>query len=572
MFEIFNLKPALIKTSGYKIKTTMKVQSSNSLRLSLITSCIILIASPFALNTLMAQNFEMVKDINPDGHSSPTNFTLVNNILYFIADDGVHGSELWVSNGTDAGTQLLKDIKPGIESSSYWDLIEYNGKLYFSANDGTHGQEPWFSDGTTDGTQILTDISPGLSSSDASSFTISDSKLYFVAWDPDHGYELWMSDGTSDGTQLLKDINPGSNDGFDFSTVELTEYNGKLYFSADNGNHGKELWVSDGTSEGTQMLKDINPGVEGSMVQSLTAIGGKLYFSADNGTHGKELWVSDGTADGTQLLKDINPGSDEGNPYFFYEYDGKIYFVANDGITGAEPWVTDGTTSGTKLLKDIKPGIEGSNPGYHYAVYNGKLFFQAKAEYDPRIWVTDGTTEGTQLLMEDNSSSPLAPDNFTEYNGKLYFAAHHEDLGKHLWVTDGTPEGTSFITPDIATNHGPLDWQRGLLVALGSLYFSASYNSFDTELWKLTTVETVGIEDYAKDEFKVYPNPVQNVLYFETGTNAIQRVEIFSITGQQLKTWVGQSDINMSQFASGSYFVKITTNDGNIMVKQVIKD
>src|SRR5256885_1520773 len=103
---------------------------------------------------------------------------------------------------------------------------------------------------------------------------------------------------------LVKDINasPGASFPHDLANV-----NGTLFFSANDGTHGDELWKSDGTAAGTVLVKDINPGSADSSPSDLTNVNGTLFFVADDGTNGRELWKSDGTAAGTVLVKDINP-------------------------------------------------------------------------------------------------------------------------------------------------------------------------------------------------------------------------------------------------------------------------
>src|SRR5205085_2313751 len=131
--------------------------------------------------------------------------------------------------------------------------------------------------------------------------------LFFVADDGLNGRELWKSDGTAVGTVLVKDINPGSAYGFPStsSPSSLTAVGGTLFFAANDGTNGKELWKSDGTPAGTVLVKDINPGSADSYPNGLTAVGGTLYFAADDGVHAQELWSSDGAAAGTALVKDI---------------------------------------------------------------------------------------------------------------------------------------------------------------------------------------------------------------------------------------------------------------------------
>jgi trimeric autotransporter adhesin len=110
---------------------------------------------------------------------------------------------------------------------------------------------------------------------------------------------------------MVKGINPGAGGS---SPGALTNFNGTLYFSANDGTHGFELWKSDGTAAGTMMVKDINPGAGGSSPGALTNFNGTLYFSANDGTHGFELWKSDGTAAGTTMVKDIAPLATSSSP------------------------------------------------------------------------------------------------------------------------------------------------------------------------------------------------------------------------------------------------------------------
>lgn len=176
----------------------------------------------------------------------------------------------------------------------------------------------------------MRDIRPGPSSSFPLGFTRLGAFLYFTANDGTNGFELWRSDGSPAGTTLVQNINPGAEDSFAglFGLAMATTGN-TLLFGADDGTRGDELWLTDGTT--TRLLRDINPSAESSLPLELTNINGYIYFSADNGTQGRELWRTDSTADGTLLVRDINPGAGGSDPSDFFETSGGIVFFSADG-------------------------------------------------------------------------------------------------------------------------------------------------------------------------------------------------------------------------------------------------
>jgi ELWxxDGT repeat protein len=446
---------------------------------------------------------ELVKDIKPGRGSSfifESDFIVFNDKLYFIANTRNNGDELWVSDGTNAGTRLFKDILPGSESSSLERFTELNGKLYFSADNGVNGEELWISDGTTAGTQLLKDIRPGRFRSlpffQEPTFAKFNGKLYFSADNGASGFELWVSDGTSAGTQLLKNINPGRDNSS--SPENFTELNGKLYFSANDGVNGQELWVTDGTTAGTQLLKDINPGSSNSypgLFGDLIELNGKLYFTANDGVNGFELWISDGTTAGTRLLKDINPGRNSLSLIDnFTKLNGKLYFTADDGVNGNELWVSDGTTAGTQLLKDTNPG-SGYSSLKSFTEFNGKLYFRAGDDVNgSELWVTDGTSAGTQLFKDINPGSESSyPFRFTEFNGKLYFSANDGVHGQELWVTDGTSAGTQLVADInlVLSIRSGSSFPSNLAVVGDRLLFYADDGVNGQELWQLTVSNTI---------------------------------------------------------------------------------
>jgi ELWxxDGT repeat protein len=226
--------------------------------------------------------------------SEPADFANVMGTLFFRANDGRSGFELWKSDGTATGTVLVKDIRPGPDSSSPLELTNANGTLLFRADDGTNGSELWKSNGTAAGTALVKDICPRSCSPFALlvGFTNVRGVLFFPADDGRTGSELWKSDGTAAGTTLVKDIRPGLDSlsgPFSSFPAELTNVNGRLFFRADDGASGFELWKSDGTARGTVLVKDIRPGSESSSPSGLTNVKRTFSLRAGNATTRSEL-------------------------------------------------------------------------------------------------------------------------------------------------------------------------------------------------------------------------------------------------------------------------------------------
>jgi ELWxxDGT repeat protein len=382
----------------------------------------------------------LVKDINLRGvGSGPQNLVSCGGVLFFMAYEPATGYELWKSDGTAAGTVLVKDIIPGSGSGLAYNLTAVGSTLFFQAYEPTTGYELWKSDGTAAGTVLVKDINPGSGASNPYNLTAVGSTLFFNAYEPTAGTELWKSDGTAAGTVLVKDINPGSDSGGAFY---LTAVGSTLYFIAYEPARGYELWKSDGTAAGTALVKDINPGSGSSYPQYLTAVGSTLLFNAYEPTTGQELWKSDGTAAGTVLVKDFIPGSGSGGAYYLTAAGSTLFFQAYEQTTGYELWKSDGTAAGTVLVKDIIPGSGSGYPQYLTAV-GSTLFFQA---YEPttgyELWKSDGTAAGTVLVKDINPGSGSGGAYYlTAVASTLFFNAYEPTTGSELWKSDGTAAG-----------------------------------------------------------------------------------------------------------------------------------
>ncbi|MGL5095967.1 MAG: hypothetical protein ACRDD1_10280, partial [Planctomycetia bacterium] len=188
--------------------------------------------------------------------------TEVGGVLYFSADDGVNGDEVWRSDGVS--TNLVSNIRPGILGSIPRYLTNFNNVLLFFAADGQSGYELYRSDGTDLGTSRLADVRVGALGSDPRFFTEFDGAMYFIADDGVRGQELWKTDGNETGTLFVEDVRSGPPGGFYEGDPFLTNVNGVLYFRADDGVIGRELWRyhPDAEADGVLLISGDSSGAQ----------------------------------------------------------------------------------------------------------------------------------------------------------------------------------------------------------------------------------------------------------------------------------------------------------------------
>jgi ELWxxDGT repeat protein len=412
--------------------------------------------------------------------SFPRNFTSANTVVYFSAYVDTTGDELWKTDGTAQGTVLVKDLIPGGISSRPNSLVMNNGILYFIAEDQTYENQVWRSDGTSAGTYK---VFPTNSHFDIRDLMVMGTDIYFVSSPSRNNFyprTIWKSNGTEAGTVSVASF-PNAN------PERLARLGNKILFSNNSVNEGTEPWITDGTTAGTSILKDIYQGMQGSepnFARGGIAFGNTFYFTAKDSLHERELWKTDGTAAGTVLVKDIYVGSEQGSDASDMTILGnEILFSAVDSAYGYEIWKTDGTEAGTVLLKDALPGEDGSEPEEFIRVGNTVYFSTYTDETGYEIWKSDGTTAGTMLVYDllpgENSSDP---DVYAGINGKLLFAAtDHPDAGEELYITDGTAAGTQLLK----NVGGTLDSDVSQFTEFnGEVYFVAYSGKGDYFLYK----------------------------------------------------------------------------------------
>ncbi len=422
----------------------------------------------------------------------PRELTRLGDGLLFNAWHREGGQALWWLDGAGTGVRLLTPPRPGFRGTAPGGFAVWNALAYFSADDGMHGAELWRSDGTLAGTRMLADVLAGPAGSTPSFLTVFDGSLFFVARDPASqvfrlwrlranasapervgaaaalanprhltvaggrlffsataahtGTELWAMDHARAAPRLLRDLRRGPEDGMPEQLTAVGVAAGGagsaagdlLFFVATDGQHGWELWRSDGTRAGTFMVRDIRAGPDASRPTYLRAVGQTLYFAADDGSHGPELWRSDGTSAGTTLVRDIRPGPAGSGVSFVAACGDRAWFAANDGQSGLEPWSSDGTTQGTQPGADLHAGPESSAP-HEFACVHGQLRLAAFAQ--PRFatpWLLAGKQFEPLVARDPPDGAPLAvPSRFTALPGGRMALVARDVLGNdRLWIRD----------------------------------------------------------------------------------------------------------------------------------------
>lgn len=456
--------------------------------------------------------FSFVKDINTNSNESwPICLYAHQGTLYFAAWTRESGREIWVSNGTETGTRLLKDIRIGQEGQTWPSTCKIfgslNGELYFAANDGTDSSiDLWKSDGTEAGTQQVKELS--ITDSAPFGFLAFNNWLYFFTGTR-YNYRMWRTDGTTKNTYPVSDLTFGEYVG------DPIIFNNALYISAQepgSDGHGLELWrttqdLSDGSPGPMQRVTDINQSGS-SWPSDLTLFQDGLFFTAyDPAETGREIWKLD--ANGNLQVFDNFPGVDSSSPGHLEVFQDILYFSARDAEHGTELWKSDGTLPGTGMVVDLNPGESISSPQFLTATNYGLYFAGQTALNGSGIFRFDG-----------NSVEKLANGqalNLTSAGDVLYFTMTDQN---ELWRSGPEHGAASAGTYVVKTSLGlpasnPLfmTWMDGIL------YFQANDGVHSTEIYRSdgTDAGTQLVKDInpeSGDDHIIAPTPLGKKLFF----------------------------------------------------------
>lgn len=474
-----------------------------------------------------------------DGFSTFESFHASSGHFFFVTSTLAAGQEVWVSDGTAGGTQLLADISAGAEDTLVREFIEFGGATYFSAASWINGDRSlWRTDGTSAGTTSFVQIGfPGADTGDLLSFG---GKLLFTAYDAVNGAEIWETDGTLAGTQVLTDLTPagvssaaqslfafggqvlftvpdqapqsegvyrlsagplgatlllaaqvtGVNAGW-----EWAEHAGRAYFRTNAAGSGLELWSTDGTSAGTSLVADIEPGLGFSSPADFVSTPSGLLFVAQTTASGRELYQH--AAGTTSLHTDLNPLVQNGNSnpdVVTTVFARDVYLGASEGTNGTEPfkWTPGG---GLVALGDLNPGSASSTPREFTGVVQagvGRVFFTAVPANGQRdLFVHDAN--GTALVGLRGAVISSEPQQLAGYRDNLLFVADNMNGANELFMTDGTLAGTL----QLSLGSSAPGTQPGNLTVVGAdIYYTGISNGNRRDLFVSNGAASTQLTDH----------------------------------------------------------------------------
>ena len=526
---------------------------------------------------------QLLKNVQTTGlGSNPSFLTPIGNRIYFgSVSSGFSDKEPWYSDGTEAGTVLLKDLEPGAAWSNPFEFTNIdNTNFYFRTYNGS-SSDIWKSDGTNAGTTKI------VTATSTDRIQIANNILFFAKADVTNGNELWKYDGTI--ASLVKNINAGGLNSFPSNFIS---FNNLLYFFADDGVNGNELWKSDGTEAGTQLAADINTGSSGSSTYTdMVALNNSLYFlSIKNGL--LSLTKSDGTVAGTTEVKAFTSNDDAGKVFVF---DNAVYFIkknVNGNQVNEELWKSDGTTAGTVLLKEVLPYTitdEEYVQNLSFFIHNGAFYFYVDQENmfgeTERLflWRSDGTETGTVAIKTYQSPPGEEQDIEDAYsyiasydNNQVLFAFVDAVSGMEIWKTDGTVAGTSLVS-DLNPGTGGSN-PYGLINFNNAVYFSANDGTDLNELWKINMGSVVPLKLLSFNAYKQNKTVLLqwkttneiNSSHFEiersTDGRNFSKIALVNATGYNTNNYTSQDEM---PFTGINYYrLKMMDKDGRFVYSE----
>lgn len=508
-------------------------------------------------NHLNAQVIPIINE-NNFKYSFPINLYIHNNLIIFSAED-IYGREPWVTDGTNIGTNTLGNISGNNHSSNPQNFVTLGQKTFFYAY-SDNAYRLYVTDGTLTGTKRFMNINDSGSGGSLSALFIkNDSLISFAANTDSFGLQLWVCDGTEKGTfPITKFKNPNM-------FYLICKIKDEYLFVYDHPDYGSEIFKTKGIDDEPELLKDINIGSSDAAPYFLYQLNDKYIFRAYDGINGSQLWVTDGTTSGTQQLNNV--GSSNNYPFFtnFIKKGNECIFVARTS-TEWTVWSTDGTNAGTK--KYLTPINCSEISDIH--LFQNTIYAVAR-----------GPAVGEELYIQKNDSLVFFRDflsglnssrvsNFKTVNDTLlYFTAINSFSSSDIWVIS-----KSNPNPQIQLRL-PSNGIIGEMVYFkNNLIFS--YNNFETGENYLNKLDhnLVGLNPITSNNHSIYPNPASESINIRT-TQIIKNISVYNQLGQVVLEKVIEEttsdDLDIQNLDSGVYLLKIEDINGGIIWDKLIK-
>ncbi|MCX6197778.1 MAG: T9SS type A sorting domain-containing protein [Bacteroidetes bacterium] len=505
------------------------------------------------------------------GAGQLNNLTEFNNKLYFGAQSSPDNTELWMSDGTTGGTLLVKEIN-ATGSADIGNIAVAGGKLFFMATENGTDYDLWMSDGSDNGTTKIAELNQSWNGAlSPQNISVMGSRLLFCTQD-----QLIITDGTTAGTDSLHAITTYAQ-GFGYC-----ELNNKAYFILPNGNGTQELWRTDGTVAGTEMVIDLTASSSNIIsIDAMLSFNHKLFLVASASGHGPDLFAFNGNATDT-LERNIIATGGSSYPTNVRFYNNAIYFIASTMTSANVFRIAEGSSTAVELL----PGATYSwlsNLGFA----NNKAYFFADGQKE--IQILDLNTLARTTLVLDGLFAPnfLGTDQpgTIGANGKIFFQAVDSASNKQVFVeSDGTLQGTQVVMPAGANTEHPFNFISGcgtldvfdFKIWGNKVIVPANFTDAGRELWIYEPEATTGIiQTQNENTFSLFPNPAKGDVTVKTNSNGYcdQEIAITNVSGQVVLKTVFQNEsttIKLSLLATGNYCATLSENGKVIGTKKLV--
>lgn len=540
----------------------------------------------------IAQNWEQIIIASGSNSSNPRFLTEFNNELYFSARgsnvSGI-GNELYKTNGTQVGTNLVMNLNPNYSAGSVpSNFTVFNGELYFTADDGTHGRELFKTDGST--ITLVKDIKIGTGSSTNFSnnslvFHEINGFLYFFAEDENgQGSDLWKTDGTSTGTVKVLELNTNESTG---QLKYFKKLNTDLYFQFIDSSGHKLIIKYDTVSNVQTTVLNVYPPNVTSFYNYLTIYDNKLFTVANGNIYYTDGINSDFVNLGVTAISSYNE---------LTVFNNQLIFIGNSSIFGNQDiykcyydiydveykveLVYDFNAGGYNYLNPLSQSLTDDGIPY-FTSLNNKLYFSAREQTSPngglvyQIYETDGITTQVAIPVTHSGSPTNRPIYWiTANNNKLYFLMSGDNSPEQLWEanpTNGNYTQVSFYTgPTTQPNQ---IFSRPFNSWNNDIYVEGTTTAEGYELWKFSDGTLSTNEITSEDKIKMYPNPTQDYVKLTIENIEAYQIDIFNAVGQEIKLRIDNKTIDLTSVPAGIYYITISnlTTDKKITQKIIKK-